>query len=72
VLTASRVLVSLREPKVDDVNCVLSLTCADQKVIRFYIAMDEPALMYVLNSLNHLDSNHQHRFKSELASAILE
>lgn len=50
-----RVLVALGEAEVNNVNGVLGLLCsADQKVIWFDVAVDDPLLMHLLDSFDHL------------------
>lgn len=71
VSASPRVFVALGEPEVDDVNDVLLRGQSDQKVVRLYVTVEEPALVNKLNALQHLDRKHQDCLQRKLASTVL-
>ena len=58
----SWVFIPLGETEVNYVNHMLLLLNADQKVVWFYISVQETILVDKLNSLQHLYGEHQNRF----------
>ena len=67
------VFVAFGESKVNDINGVFSLiVSANQKVVGFYIPMDDSFLMNDLDSLDHLDCNVEASLQVKLSSALLE
>jgi hypothetical protein len=72
VLACSRLSVSLSQTKVNDVHIVLFLTNSNQKVVRFDVSMKEMSRMYILDSLNHLISEHEHCFQRKFSLAVVE
>jgi hypothetical protein len=48
------------------------LTDANEEIIRLDISVQEPARVYVLNSLEKLDGNHEHSLQTEFPSAVFE
>lgn len=64
---------ALGEAKVDDVDAVLgSVGAANQEIVRLDVSVDDSLVVHFLNSLQHLDSNHQHSLQVELPLAGLE
>ena len=56
---ALAVLVAFCETKVNDVNIVACCVLAtDQKIVRLYVAMNDPLFVYFLNSSYKLICNH--------------
>ena len=51
---------------------MLLLLNADQKVVWFYISVQETILVDKLNSLQHLYGEHQNRFESKFPAAVFE
>lgn len=62
VSASVRVLVAFAETEVDHVNNVLHLSAADQEVVWFDISVDETQVVHELETLQHLNKNHQHSF----------
>ena len=68
-----RVLVALSKSKIYDIDIVLCvLTSSYQEIIWLYVAMNDPLLMYLLDSLNHLVGNMQNSFQVKFAPALLK
>ena len=69
-MLALAILVAFSEAEIDDVDAVsCSLRAADQEVVRLNIAMDNPLLMNLLDSLDELYGDEEDCFKVELAAA---
>jgi hypothetical protein len=66
------VFVPFGQAEVDDVEDMLVLVQTDQEVVRLDISMQEAILVHVLDSLEHLDGQHQHCLEGELAATILK
>lgn len=62
VAARARILVSLRQPKVNNVNDMLLLLDANEEIVGFDIAMQEAVLMNKLDPLQHLNGQHEHGF----------
>ena len=58
VPAGSRIFVSFRKAKVDNVYYMLMVTDTDEKVIRFNISVKEATLVDELDPLQHLNSQH--------------
>ena len=72
VLARLCVTVALGEAEVDDVDVVLSLPLSDQEVVWLHVSMEVEAGVDVLDSLNHLICQHEHRFEGELPATFPE
>jgi hypothetical protein len=51
---------------------VLPLANAHQEIVRLYVSVQVQARVDVLNSLDHLVSEHQHSFQREFAPTLSE
>ena len=72
-MLAVAILETFGETKVDHVDAVPGrLSRSDEEVIRFDIPVDNPALVALLDSLNHLNANHQDGFEVETPLARLK
>ena len=64
------VLVALGETKVDDIDLVAGrLSCANQEIVRFDVAMDDSLGVNLLEVVHELDGHEQHGLDIELALA---
>ena len=70
VTASPRIFVALCQPKVDYVDNMLLFAEADQKVVRFDIAMNKPVQVDKLYPLEHLDGQHEYCFQGEAAPAV--
>ena len=68
----SRVLITLGQAEIDDVDYVLLLLDAYQKVVRLYVSVEEAILVNELNPLKHLNGEHQNSLEGKLPPAVLE
>ena len=68
----SWVLITLGQAEIDDVDYVLLLLDANQKVVRLYVSVEEAILVNELNPLKHLNGEHQNSFEGKLPPAVLE
>lgn len=64
--------VLLGEPKVDYEDSVALLVFPNQEVIRFYITMDEPLRVDVLDTIQYLQPDHHDSFQRKALSILLE
>src|ERR1700744_6623641 len=65
--------VAFGKTKVNDENAILIVLLPTyQEVIRLNVSVDDPFLMHLLYSLDHLNSNLKNCFKVKLPSAFLE
>lgn len=72
-MLAFGVLEALSEPKINDENIVLlCLRAANKEIVGLDVAMDDSLLVHLLNALDHLRADKQHRLEVELALARLE
>ena len=53
-----RIFISFRKSEIYNVYHMLLLLCSYQKIIWFYISMQEPVLVYEFDSLKHLYCQH--------------
>ena len=51
---------------------MLLLTNSNKEIIRLDVSVQEMPGMHILNSLDHLVSEHQHRFQTEFSLAVVE
>ena len=72
MLTSSIIPVFLSQPKVNEEKFVAVSSNTHEKIIWFYIPMNEVFVVYILNSSNHLVSQHQHSLHRESARAEVE
>lgn len=72
VLPCPRVAVPLGQPEVDDVHVVLPLPEAHEKVVGLDVPVQVQPRVDVLDSLDHLVGQHQHRLQTEFPSAFPE
>ena len=66
------VFVPLGQAVIDDVHVVLPLANADQVVVRLDISMKETTRVNVLDPLNQLVGQHEHRVQRKLAMTVVE
>lgn len=64
--------VAFGEPEVDDEDLVGGLVEPDAEVVGLYVAVDEVAVVHVLDPCDHLVDQHQHGLKRELAQRLVE
>lgn len=70
--TRAGVAVLLCETEVDDEELIAMATNAHEKIVRFYVAVNEVLHMHVLNAANHLIRQHQHRLHGKPPAAEIE
>jgi hypothetical protein len=51
-----RLPISLRQAKVNNVQGLIEGAFVDQKVVRLDVTMDKAAIVYIFNSVQHLNS----------------
>lgn len=66
------VSVALGESIVDDVDDILLLAMANEKVVWLHVPVDEVVIVEELQSLDHLVRYHQRRLYCEFAFAVVE
>lgn len=64
--------VPLCQPEINEIHLVLVLLNPDHEVIRLHIPVQEVSRVHVLQALDHLICQHQHRLHGELALAEIE
>ena len=69
-MLALRIFVAFCQTKINDVDVVTGCICSDQKVVRFDVSMNNPLLVNLLNSFNHLLSNEATGFEVEFPFAL--
>ena len=68
-----RILKTLSQTEVNDVDCVLGvLRASDEEVIWLDITVNNPLFMHFLDTVDHLSSDHQTSFQIKLPAACLE
>lgn len=72
MLSCPGLSVSLGEPKVNDVHIMLFLANADEEVVRLDVSVQEVSGVHVLDSLDHLVSQHEDGLQRELPFAVIE
>ena len=70
--SSPRIFIPLGKAKIYDVNYVLLLLYSYEEIIGLYVSVQEATLMDELNTLQHLDRQHQDGFERKLATAVLE
>ncbi len=72
VLASFCILVPFRKTKVNQKDRSSLRSVAHQKVVRLHVSVDEVVCMHILQSRDHLISQHAYCLQCKLASAILE
>lgn len=67
-----RILVAFSETKINNVDVITSGIGSNQKVVRFDVSMNNPLLMNLFNSFDHLLSNEATSFKVKFPFALHE
>ena len=72
VLVGVRVLPPLRQPEIDQVQCLRALLQANQDVLGLQVAVDVGALVEGLDALHELLRDQQHCLQRQLATTVHE
>jgi len=67
---AFSVLIHFSESKIDHIQIVLLVASANEEVIRLYVSVNYPFLVYLLYYFDELNSEHQTRFEVEKTTTL--